>query len=417
MQINKHPFESSRIRNKLAFDMMSTVPHLPSMRTQFVNLWIDDGAGSMDQGLYTHIERPNDLYLERRGLNGDGNLYKAEDFRFDQSDLLDVAVDDDGEPLDEDRFESSLEIEEGKDHRALVAMLSALHDPDRTFDSVLDQYFNRNNVLSWMAVNILLHQADATRHNYLLYNPEGTETFYFLPWDYDAAMGKWQLPANSFDSDALRERSEYGYAVGSQNEFTSRYYRLPGTHERMQEAVSFIRQNFITDALISEKAELYASLAAPFELRLPDSQYNPEYRESSWIELAGNPGLNEDALRNTFSVPMPPTLLSPVLETGNWQFSWEPAYDVTGHAISYDLQISTSLDFSADDLVREFTNIADAQDLVTQTVAAELLPTGDYYVRLIARADNEPERFWQVADNRIDRDGVRHFGVIAFNVP
>jgi len=387
------------------------------MRTQFVNLWIDDGAGSLDYGLYTHVERPNDLYLEKHGLDAEGNLYKAEDFRFDQSDLLDVAVDEEGKPLDEDRFESSLEIEEGKDHRALVAMLSALHDPDRTFDSVLDQYFNRNNVLSWMAVNILLHQADATRHNYILYNPKDTETFYFLPWDYDAAMGKWQIPANSFDSDALRERTEYGYAVGSKNEFTSRYYRLPGMHERLQEAVSYIRENFITDALISERAEQYASLAAPFEFGLPDSQYNSEYRESSWMELASNPGLNEEALVNAFSIPMPPTLLAPVLEGNDWLFSWEPAYDVTGHAISYDLQISTSIGFSPEDQVRQITDIADAQDRVTQSVSADLLPAGDYHVRLIARADNEPERFWQVADNRIDRDGVRHFGVIAFTVP
>ncbi len=417
LQINKHPFESSRIRNKLAFDMMSVVPHLPSMRTQFVNLWIDDGAGAEDHGLYTHIERPNDHYLEKRGFNDKGNLYKAEDFRFDESDLLDVAVDEDGKPLDEDRFESSLEIEEGKDHRALVAMLTALHDPERSFDSVLDQYFNRNNVLSWMAVNILLNQADATRHNYLLYNPTGTEIFYFLPWDYDAAMGKWEEPPNSHDSDALRQRTEYGYAVGSKNDFTSRYYRLPGIHERIQEAVSHIHQSYITDELISEKATLYASLAAPFELQAPDSDYNPYYRESSAVQLAMYPGLNEQALANSFSIPMPPTLLEPALDGSSWQFSWAPAYDVTGHTVSYDLQISSSLEFSADDIVAQYTGIADAEDSVTQEVDASLLQSGDYYVRLTARADNEPERFWQVAENRIDRDGVRHFGVMAFSVP
>ena len=45
-QLNKHPFDRSRIRNKLAMDVMSKIPNLPSMRTQFVNLWIDDGEWS-----------------------------------------------------------------------------------------------------------------------------------------------------------------------------------------------------------------------------------------------------------------------------------------------------------------------------------------------------------------------------------
>jgi len=48
LQLNKHPFESSRIRNKLAMDIMAEIPNLPSVRTQFVNLWIDDGEGPVD---------------------------------------------------------------------------------------------------------------------------------------------------------------------------------------------------------------------------------------------------------------------------------------------------------------------------------------------------------------------------------
>ncbi len=261
-------------------------------------------------------------------------MYKAEDFQFNESDLLDVAVDDEGSPLDKDRFESSLEIEEGKDHRALVAMLSALHDPERTFDSVLDQYFNQNNVMTWMAVNILLFQAVATRHNYLLYNPAGSEKFYFLPWNYDAATGRWQEPPNSYDNDALRQRREYGYAVGSMNDFTSRYYKLAGIHERMKEATSYIRQNYLTDALVAEKATLLASLVAPSEIQALDNQYNIEYRESSALRFVENIGLNEEALKSSFSIPMPTTLIQPQLDDSRWVFRWEPAYDVTGHEIT-----------------------------------------------------------------------------------
>ena len=96
-----------RLDNKLATDVMSVIPSLPSLRTQFVNLWIDDGAGPVDYGLFTHVERVNDNYLEKRGWDDKGKIYKAEDFRFNAEDLSDILVDEDGEPLDEDRFETS----------------------------------------------------------------------------------------------------------------------------------------------------------------------------------------------------------------------------------------------------------------------------------------------------------------------
>ena len=418
LQLNKHPFESTRIRNKLAFDVMSEVPHLPSMRTQFVNLWIDDGAGPVDQGLYTHVERPNGSYLERHGLDANGNLYKAEDFRFDETDLLDIAVDQTGEPVDEDRFESSLEIEEGSDHRTLVAMMSALHDPTRTFESVLDQYFNRNNVMTWMAVNILLQQADATRHNFLLYSPSESDKFYFIPWDYDAAMGVWLEPPNSYENDALRQRLEYGYALGSANVFTRNFYKLPGMHEKMLSAVNQIHENYITDTSITDKATLYSNLVETYQERAPDSNYNESFTLSSGIKLSKSPAENVQALMSRFSVPLPPTLLSPTLANGQWTFSWTPGYDVTGNTLTYDLEVSNSLTFAPDDMAVSITGIEDAANIVEQLIDADQLPVGTYFARLSARASNEPNRFWQVASNRLvlEAEGERNYGVISFIV-
>jgi spore coat protein H len=388
-----------------------------SMRTQFVNLWIDDGDGLADYGLFTHIEKPNDLYLEKRGLCDVGNLYKAEDFRFDISDLLNIAVDDNGEPLNTARFESSLEIEEGKDHRALVAMMTALHDPNRTFESVVDQYFNRNNAMAWMAVNVLLHQADATRHNFILYNPAGTKKFYFVPRDYDAAMGVWKEPPDSYDSDALRQRLEYGYAVGAPNVFISSYYKLPGMHEQMLAAVEYIRQNYLTDALLAERATEYSMLVEPYEKRAPDNQYNPEFNTFSGIKLAQSPAVNQQALINTFGIPMPPTLLSPTRENDRWLFTWQPAYELTGHSISYDLQLSTSENFAPDDIVLAIDDIPETAGIVEQRIDARRLPAGQYFARLTARASNGPDRFWQVAANKFDLNGVTYFGQIRFTVP
>jgi len=417
IQLNKSPFDSSRIRNKLAFDTMSDIPHMPSIRTQFVNLWIDDGDGPVDQGLYHHVERPSKYYLQNRGFDPDGNMYDAEDFQFELSDLSDVAVDADGVPINEDFFESALGINAGEDHRQLVAMLTALHDPERTFVSVLDQYFDRNNVMTWMAVNILLHQYDAVRHNYYLFNPAGSEKFYFLPWDYDEALGTWKEPPDNYERDSLRQRVDFGYAAGEPNIFISNFYRLPGMHQQMILAVDYIRQNYMTDAIFTQRAEKYIRIAEPFQQRAPDDQFNPWFNISSAMKFARGPGENVDALKSRFSIPMPPTLYEPVLQGSEWRFSWKPAYDVTGNGIKYELQVSRNPSFEPEDVVVDLINIGDADGTVIQGVDESQLPSGTYYARLTARANNDPDRFWQISLNRLEQDGRRYYGVMRFTVP
>ncbi|MGQ7846580.1 CotH kinase family protein [Granulosicoccus sp. 3-233] len=417
-QLNKHPFDGSRIRNKLATDVMAVIPGLPSLRTQFVNLWIDDGEGPVDYGLFTHVERVNEHYLEKRDWDDDGNIYKAEDFRFNTGDLSDILVDDEGEPLDEDRFETSLSIENGKDHRALQAMLKDLNDPDISFETVLDQYFDRNNVLAWVATNILVHQADAVRHNFILYNPTDTEKFYFLPWDYDEAMGLWKEPPTDLSNDSLRQRSEYGYGLAARNVFLEGFYRLPGIHEEIVEAVDYLRQNVVTDQFMTEKVDAYFALVQPFQERLPDSEHNPNFQMGSAVSYASAPGMNAEALRNTFRAPIGAIQQDPVKRASDWLFSWTPAFDVTGTSggISYRLQVATTPTFDADTVAVDVGGIPDAAGIVSRTVDTARLPTGDYYARVFAIPANEPERFFQVSGNKLYVGSNTYYGAIGFSV-
>jgi len=353
------------MKNKLAFDLMAEIPHLPSSRTQFVNLWIDSGQGPVDQGLYTHVENPGSNYLEKHGFDRDDRLYKTEFFNFSLSDLRNVRVDASGEPIDEDQFERSLEIEAGDDHRPLVQMLTDLHDPTRSFESVLDQYFNRNNVLTWMAVNFLLHQTDAVTHNFIMLNPQGSEKFYFLPWDYDGGFSlELEPPAASLLNVDLQKRLFYGYARGHTSEFHRRYYALPGIHQEMIEAVASLRMNYITDSNVNERATRYESVVRPFATR------------------AGS----------------------------QWLFEWSPAIEVTGNDVSYDLQISSTVQFAPNDIVYSATDVASSGVLAHRVDAALLLPQ-DHFVRIIARASNDPMRFWQVAENQVIQDGIVWFGM------
>ena len=418
LQLNKHPNERARIRNKLAFDLMQEIPHLPSLRTQFVNLWIDDGAGPEDYGLFTHVEFVGKEYLVNRGLNDDDNVYKAEFFEFSQGDLDNLQVDEDGEPVDEDRFESRLEIERGKDHSKLVEMLTAMNDPNQSFESVLQRYFNMNNVLTWIVVNNLLYQTDAVTHNFYLYNPEGSDTFYFLPWDYDGAFHPDSTLTNSYDTDALSKRQYYGYARGINSEFITRFYKLPGIHQKMLAAADEIRNLYLTDANIDERAKRYASVVAPFLQQSPDIDFNPKYASNSADDFANYVAGIHESMRTNYDIPLPHDLQKPVVGPASVNFSWIPAYDVTQtNTLSYDLEVATSPDFGADDIVYSVQGLADNAELVQHTVDLATLRTGQMYFRVTARGSSDPLNVWQVSKNLLQKDGQTWFGVEEFVVP
>ncbi len=418
--LNKHPYEATRIRNKLAFDLMSTVPNLRSMRTQFVNLWIDKGEGPEDYGLFTHIEAASKEYLQLRDLNTDDNLYKANYFAFKKSALNTLKVDADGDPINKELFEQSLEIKSGKDHSMLTEMLTAFHDPSIPFDDFLDKHFNRNNVLTWLALNILMHQSDAVTHNFIMYNPEGSEKFYFLPWDYDGAMVGESEPTNSLVQKDLQRRLFYGYARGINNQFITRFYQQPNMHSQIVAAAEELRRDYLTDDAIDSRARRYTEIVEPFANRAPDFEFNSGYNIYASQSMSRAIEHNLNLLRNEYGVPMPPTVLPPTLEGDEWKFSWSPAFDVTGGDIAYELILSSSINFEPDSIVYNQplsdNELANNDNSVIETyVSDSFLPDGDWYVRVIARSDKNPSMYWQVNKNVIYADNTGYYGVLHFN--
>ncbi len=415
LQLNKHPYDDSHIRNKLAFDLMSTIAHLPSTRTQFVELWIDEGEGPVDYGLFTHAESADRYFFDNRDWDKDGNLYKAERFVFSGEDLRSMALDEDGEPVDEDAFEERLEIERGDDHRPLVAMIEALNDPERTFESVMDEHFDAENVLTWVTVNFLLAQVDAVTHNFYLYNPADSDTFYFLPWDYDYAFDVEEEPPAGFTTEALEKRLFYGYARGAASNFLREYYALPGIHERILAKADELRRGPLMDSEIQERADRYTAVVAPVLLRGPDAlSFDPTEHE----RFADHVSDSHDALRERFAVPMPPTIATPRIEDGLAKLRWSSARDVTGGELTYDLEIATTPRFEPVDRVLLLTGIEDEAD---GRVGVDLDPgrlgSGMRYVRVVARSERDPDRFWQIASNRERFGGTLRIGVRELLVP
>ncbi|MFK7997478.1 MAG: CotH kinase family protein [Granulosicoccus sp.] len=419
LQLNKHPYDPTRITNKLCFDLMAKVPYLPSLRTQFVNLWIDDGDGPIDQGLYTHVEAPVKEYLINRGNSKDDNLYKADNFLFSTDDLAEMALDVDGVPLDEQVFERRMEIKRGKDHRNLIEMITAVNDPEISMESLLDQYFNRNNILMWMSMNLLMGQHDVVSQNFYLYNPTGTKTFYFLPWDYDLAFRTQPELKSVFDFQHARDRLSYGFARWAPNRFLSRYLRQPGIHSTLLRAAEEVRNKYLSDESIKGLVSEYALLVRPMLKREPDlSHLMGVYQEDNfhlWDQrLASLPGVvasNLEWLRLSPNMPLPHQLEPPKIRGGNVVLAWSQAHEVGGHTVHYDLEIAHDPAFDSDSIVYRDTGITDKPNRIEYRVSKNKLPAGTWYYRVWARVGQGSKGFSQLASTRLLQQNAMYIGV------
>jgi len=297
-------------------------------------------------------------------------------------------------------------------------MLSAFVDPEQSFEAVFEKHFDRKNVLTWIAANSLLYQTDAVTHNFYLYNPLGSEKFYFLPWDYDGAFYEEATLTNSLENSELYKRLFYGYARGVNSKFISQLYKMPGIHEEIVAVADELRSSYLTDSNINERAIRYAQLIAPYLTRAPDNEHNPRYDINSTANFAGFVASNHEALKTRFDIPMPHTMQVPVVSNGSVEFSWTPAFDVTRkNTLSYDLQIADSPSFDAQSILLSTEGIEDDADFVPHTVAASQLSSGKLYYRVIARGDSNPVDIWQISTNFINSGEQTWLGVVEFELP
>ena len=197
INLNKHMTEGMRFRNKLAYDLLKGIPQLISLRTQFVHLYVKDttdgsaDAKFEDYGLYTQVEQLNKTGLKNHGLDSNGQLYKINSFEFYRYE--DVIKLQDDPSYDSAAFEKLLEIKGSTDHRKLIQMLEAVNDYSIPIDTVLEEYFDEENITYWMGFQILMGNVDTQSRNVYLYSPLNSDTWYFIPWDNDGSLMRPEL--------------------------------------------------------------------------------------------------------------------------------------------------------------------------------------------------------------------------------
>lgn len=378
--LNKHIFDVSRFRNKLCFDLMKQIPNMISLRTQFVHLYVKDqtvepwSTKFVDYGLFTQIEQVNRKFLKNHNLDPNGELYKATSFDFERKEDIIKNVDD---PLyNEEEFSNLLEIKGKRDHSKLIRMLDAINDMDIPINQSFEQYFNLDNYFTWMAFNILIGNIDTQNQNFYLYSPSNSEKWYFIPWDYDAAL--WRLGREEFGHSS----NQY-FETGTANYWGvilhNRILRVDEYRTRLDNKIKELMK-FLTPDHIQGMVEVYQPVVEPFIFRPPDITYysgtKEEFTKQNTDYIHREVQANYDLYLETLKRPMAFYMDSPEVVGDKLVFRWDEVYNIDPQDVTYRIEISTNYDF---------TNIIYQKDLInTATEQISVPEPGTYFWRIIA---------------------------------
>lgn len=382
INLNKHMWDLTRTRNKLAFEIFETIPDLTSLRTQFVHMFVN----GEDFGLYTWIEEADKRFLASHGLDPDGQLYKAAAFHFQELDGVTSA--------DPELMRAHIEPKANADPDKLLRMIAAVNDDTRDIDDVIDAYFNRDNLVTWLAVNVLVNNIDTRTQNYYLYSPSSCEGWYLLPWDYDGAFGFYaQLREDS------RQRWESGLSNWWPSRLFKRFFTKPANVAAVHDKILELSSTALTDEVIAERLAAFHDLVQPYIVRMPDLRYLPingiptaEQAHSLWEQEMTRIGSTVSwFLAEYLAVverPMPVNLDARVVPLPV-RLRWKASFDLQHDPITYDVEISRTPVFAPGDVVLRY------QDLPGTELYVPILLPGTYYWRVIVE-DHKTGDSWQL---------------------
>lgn len=409
--LNKHPGDTTRLRNMLYFELLQGVPGLVSLRTQFVHVYIWDETDPdapdafVDYGLFTQVEQPNGRFLRNHGLSQNGNLYKAnmcEMYRYE--DKIRLATD----PLyDVNVFSEVLEPKSDEDHSKLIEMLEAVNNYALPIEEVIGTYFDVENLTSYMAFNLLLSNADSNAQNYYLYSPVNSDKWYYICWDGDAALKDYEDTLLGFtwqEGAWTKGISNYWGVV-----LFNRMLRVPEYRQALRDKVELLHAQ-ITPERIAELIAKYRQTVDQFTMSMPDVAGIKATQEQLELIYQNMPYDTDAAYQDiltSFERPMPFYMHDVTGEGDALLLGWDSAYDFDGEFIRYDVQVARDWSFESDTLVYESLGQLDTQALV------EMLPPGTYYWRVVATNESG---YTQIAFDQVVTDSGAHEGTRRFVV-
>lgn len=406
INLNKHLADGSRLRNKLSFDLMETIPNISSLRTKFIHLYVKDTTNGettyTDYGLYTHVEQPNKTFLRNHLFDPNGYLYKVTFFEFRRyPDQIKSHTDP---TYDKKAFETILEIKGREEHDKLIQLLNDINNYDLQIEDVVSHHFIEDNLITWVATNILMDNMDTDANNFFLYSPLNVDKWLILPWDYDDG---WNNGRKNVNFHPYRG----GISNFWGNELLNRYFRQQENVDKLTAKIEELYKNHINETTVAAQLEKYKEIPVPHINRFPDIQYLPiktNTYEQELQEIIDTPKLALERYYADLQAPKP-FFQSNVatLENGEHVFSWDASFDLQGGALYYTAIVAKD---------PALTNIITKAERIRETnVRVPKLPAGKYYMKVLVEDEegNYNGAFDQFRDRNAD---VNYFGVIEVEV-
>ena len=407
INLNKHMTEGMRFRNKLAYDLIRGIPQMVGLRTQFVHLYVKDnteesGGKFEDYGIYTQVEQLNKTALKSHGLDSNGQLYKINSFEFYRYEDIIKKEDDAG--YDKTAFEKMLEIKGDSDHTKLIDMLTDLNDYSIGIEDVLKEHFDEENIVYWMAFQILMGNVDTQNRNVYLYSPLNSDIWYFIAWDNDGCLMRSEYELKNFSDQGSWEKgiSNYWGNVLFQRCLKSRSFR-----EKLNDAILDLRE-YLNKDMLTSKIESYKNILKPYLYSMPDAEYEPLTSEQYDQIVASLPDEIEKNYKlylESLETPMPFYIGVPTIHGNKLKFNWDVSYDLDAEDITYSVEVAR--DYLFQDVIYHNTT------LTVPETEMDLPEAGQYFVRI--RATNTSGKTQDAFDYYVTDEG-KHYGMKCFYI-
>ena len=377
--LNKHMGEGLRFRNKLAYDLMTEIPQIMSLRTQFVHLYVRDLTGDnpdefVDYGLYTQVEQLNKTALRAHGLDKNGYLYKVNACEFYEYNALRLVSDP---AYDEASFSAILETKGRADHTKLLEMLHAVNDYTISNDELLERYFDSENIAYWMAFMILTGNVDTQNRNFYIYCPLNGDTWYIYPWDNDGMMTATEHELRGYHSSTQWESgiSNYWGNILFRRALMSETFR-----QELHTAILDLLENYLSGDHIGELFRRYNAIVEPYVSRMPDLQFLPvtlRERETVLTDTKYEIWANYQRYLETLESPMPFYVGVPEQTETSLLVTWDDSFDFQNEDITY--RVVLAKDYEDNEVLYEADGI-----VLPKLEIPLVLEPGQYFLRVVA---------------------------------
>lgn len=372
LNLNKHYSDRFRIINKFSYDLFEKIPDFVSFRTRFVHLYIKDLSGGAsktsyeDYGLFTFIEQPNKQFLKQHNLDINGHLYKAEFFEFFRYE--DNLKSKDDLTFSESSFEEILEVMGNDNHDKLLEMLDAVNNYNLNIDDVIEQYFDKDNLLTWLSVNILLDNIDTNSRNFILYSPLNSDKWFFLPWDYDGSLKNESQKRSTWQKNIS---NYWGMVIF--NRMFKNPENIDALSRKMEEISQIINKENSKKLIDNYYPQIRQILYNSSDTE--DMDYSEEDYKDNLYGIINMMENNKNDYYHSLETPMPFFLGTPTLDNDEYYFSWTSSYDFQGDELNYTFILSTDYNFK--------NIIAKYENLKTVFCKVSKLKPGTYYWKVI----------------------------------